>query len=159
MDRILSKVFIDKTPVVDTDQEMTLEINEKPVNPILKEYAEKYTPEELTADGIPTIETQLKELSIKDEELKRKFDGDCERLKRRELVQRVKCLSLNSMGKDFMMNTYNLSEKERKKLQEIMYSYNDVPHDEIISNFNEMVTETLFENPKIDISTLPIYHV
>jgi hypothetical protein len=155
MDKILSRVY------TDTDEEMKLEIKEtkKIGNPILDDYALRYTKEELTEDGIPTIETQLKELAIKDEETNKKLEEDKDRLYRREMIQRVKCLALHSMGKDIMTNTMSLSERERRRLQDIMYTYNDVPHDEIIKDFNELATEVIFDNSNIDISKLPIYQV
>ena len=120
-------------------------------NPILKEYAEKYTPEELTADGIPTIETQLKEMKKADESIK-------EVSYKREMTQRVKCLSLDMMGKDFMTNTNSLSYKERTRLQQIMHTYNDKPHDDIIKEFNELVSDKMF-NITVDMSKLPMYQV
>ena len=121
-------------------------------NPILEEYAKKYKPEELTADGIPNIETQLREMKEQDE--KQQIDKVNHN---REMIQRVKCISLFIMGKDIMTNTMNLNKKDRLKLQEIMHSYNDVSEEEIINNFNNIVNEVLFENDKTDLSKLPIY--
>lgn len=121
-------------------------------NPILEEYAKKYKPEELTADGIPNIETQLREMKEQDE--KQQIDKVNHN---REMIQRVKCISLFIMGKDIMTNTLNLNKRDRLKLQEIMHSYNDVSEEEIINNFNNIVNEVLFENDKADLSKLPIY--
>jgi hypothetical protein len=121
-------------------------------NTILEEYTKKYKPEELTPDGIPNIETQLREIKEADE--KQQIDKVNHN---REMLQRVKCLALNKMGKDIFINTLNMNNKDRKKLQEIMHTYNDIPQTEIIFQFNEMVNDVLFENEKIDISKLPIY--
>lgn len=121
-------------------------------NPILEEYAKKYKPEELTADGIPNIETQLREMKEQDE--KQQVDKVNHN---REMIQRVKCISLFIMGKDIMTNTLNLNKRDRVKLQEIMHTYNDVSEEEIINSFNNIVNEVLFENDKADLSKLPIY--
>jgi hypothetical protein len=121
-------------------------------NPILEEYAKKYKSEELTADGIPNIETQLREIQKQDE--KQQIDKVNHR---REMLQRVKCISLFIMGKDIMTNTFNLNKRDREKLQEIMHLYNDAPEEDIIDKFNTVVNEVLFENDKVDLSKLPIY--
>lgn len=123
---------------------------------ILEEYKLKYKKEELTEDGIPTTETQLKEIEQKDVEQLEKYK-DNEKIYRREMVQRVKCLSLNRMGKNIMTNTLDLNQRERKTLQEIMWSYNDIEHYKIISEFNDLITIEIFDNKYIDYSKLPIY--
>ena len=167
MDRILSQAF--KTEEIEKLENeinnMVLDIKEKPVeniilrNPILDEYAKKYKPEELTDDGIPTIETQLRELKIKDEEMENKHKENEEKRYNREMVQRVKCLSLNKMGKHFMTNTLDLNTKDRKRLQDIMWSYNDIDHKEIIKEFNELICEELDNVKEIDYSRLPVYDI
>ena len=132
---------------------MELEIKEtKLKNHILEEYALKYKPEELTDDGIPNIETQLREIK----ELDEKQEIDKVNYKR-EMIQRVKCLSLHKLGKDIMFNTTYISNKDKTKLQEIMHTYNDIEPEEIIKEFNELVNEVLFENSSVDYSKLPIY--
>lgn len=132
---------------------MELQIQETRLkNPILDEYMLKYKPDELTDDGIPNIKTQLREIK----ELDEKQEIDKINYKR-EMIQRVKCLSLNKMGKDIMFNTMSLNIKERNKLQEIMYSYNEIEPNEIIKEFNELVSDVLFNNTQIDYSKLPVY--
>ena len=132
---------------------MELEIKEtKLKNHILEEYALKYKPEELTDDGIPNIETQLREIK----ELDEKQEIDKVNYKR-EMIQRVKCLSLHKLGKDIMFNTTYMSNKDKTKLQEIMHTYNDIEPEEIIKEFNELVNKVLFDNSSIDYSKLPIY--
>lgn len=132
---------------------MELEIKEvKLKNPYLDEYSRKYKPDELTDDGIPNIDTQLREIRELDEK------QDINKVNyNREMLQRVKCLSLHKMDKNILTNTLDLNNKDRKKLQEIMHSYNDIEHDIIIKEFNEMINDELFENVKIDYSKLPIY--
>lgn len=137
-------------------EEMTLEIKPKFDNPFLMEYSKKYKPEELTDDGIPNIETQLREISDYDNKLIDKFITKKDIIYKREMLQRVKCLALDKMGKNYMINTNDLSRKERNKLQEFMHQYNDIDHKKIIEEFNELVSEDL-DDVKTDISKLPIY--
>lgn len=136
---------------------MELEIKPKEnKNYILEEYKIKYKPEELTADGIPTIETQLTELKIKDEEQLPKYENN-EAIFKREMIQRVKCLCLHKLGYDILYNTSNMNPRERIKLQELMWSYNDVEHSKIIEEFNDIVCSNILDNPKVDLSKMPIY--
>ena len=166
MDRILSQAFkVEKIETLENEvNSMVLQINEKKdnniklENPILVEFSKKYKPEELTADGIPTIETQLRELKEKDEEQQIKDEEEKDKKYKREMIQRVKCLSLNKMGKDFMTNTFEMNVKDRNKLQEIMWTYNDIDPQEIINEFNEMVCDVLDDVKNTDYSKLPIYN-
>lgn len=126
-------------------------------NPIISEYKNKYKPEELTDDGIPTIETQLREIKLDEEKQTTKLNE--EQLYKREMIQRVKCLSLNKMNRDIFTNTNDLKPSDKKRLQEIMYTYNDINHEQIIKEFNELVCEDYLDNPKYDYSKAPIYHI
>ena len=156
MDKILSKAF-NKSVDLELD-DMFLEIKErKDYNPIIEEYKNKYKPEELTDDGIPTIETQLKEIAIKDEEYEKKCVENATKIYNREMVQRVKCLSLLKMGLSIFINTNDLSIKQRKTLQAYMWEYNDKDHQDIIKEFNEETSSMLDDVKNIDYSKLPVY--
>jgi len=124
-------------------------------NIFLEENLKKYKPEELTDDFLPTTETLIKEIQNKDEELLKKYRDNDIKCYNREMTLRVKCLSLYKMGKSMMTNTLELSIKDRDKLKEIMLSYNDIPHIDIIKEFNENASQNIFDN--IDVSGLPIY--
>jgi len=124
---------------------------------ILKEYSEKYSKEELTPDGLPTIEVQLKEIEEKDEELLRINAENSLKIYNREMVQRVKCLCLLKMDIPIFTNTLSLNKKNRDKLQILMHEYNDIEHDEIIKEFNEKIGDIL-DDKDTDISKLPIYN-
>lgn len=141
----------------DENETKTSLSNGKLPNPILEEYAKKYKPEELTDDGIPNIETQLREIREKDEEQLNHYEEDNIKRYNREMIQRVKCLALNRLGKSIMTNTLDLNNNTRDKLKSIMSSYNDVDHKIIIEEFNNMVCNELFDKVDIDISKLPIY--
>lgn len=121
------------------------------------DFIKKYKPEELTADGIPTIETQLKEIQEKDKEQLSKYQNNDKDLYNREMKQRVKCLALNKMGKSIFTNTFDLNVYDRDKLQDLMYEYNDIEHDIIVKKFNEMVSESILDKPEFDYSKIPIY--
>ena len=156
MDKILSKAF-NKSVDLELD-DMFLEIKErKDYNPILEDMKNKYKPEELTDDGIPTIETQLKEIAIKDEEYEKKSVENATKIYNREMIQRVKCLSLLKMGLSIFINTNDLSIKQRKTLQAYMWEYNDKDHQDIIKEFNEETSDMLDDVKNIDYSKLPVY--
>ena len=73
------------------------------------------------------------------------------------MVQRVKCLCLDKMGKSILINTNDLSIKDRKQLQKLMWEYNDIEHKDIITEFNEKMSDMLEDVKNIDYSKLPIY--
>lgn len=155
----LEKEIMELVITEKVDENIKVDEN-RPLNPILEEYKKKYNPEELTHDGIPTIETQLRE--IKEDEEKQKLNSkyNDEQKYKREMLQRVKCLSLNRMGKSIFTNTFDMKPSDRKKLQEIMWSFNDIDHEEIIKEFNELVCEDYLDNVKeIDYSRLPVYDI
>ena len=131
-------------------------VKSKISNPLLDEFTKKYKPEELTIDGIPSIETQIKEIEEKDNEQLEKYKNN-EKIYNREMVQRVKCLSLYKMGINIMTNTNSLNTKNKQKLQDIMWSYNDIEHIDIIKEFNDLISSEIFDNSTTDISKLPIY--
>lgn len=160
MDRILSQVF-DKTSISNNKSFKTEEIEklENEINNMTFEIKEKKNNIKYTDDGIPTIESQIEELKLKDEEMEIKHKENEEKRYKREMTQRVKCLALNKMGKHFMTNTLNMNIKDRKKLQEIMWSYNDIDHKKIIEEFNELVCEELDNVNELDYSRLPVYDI
>ena len=132
-------------------------VHKQTSNPILDEYKRKYKPEELTDDGIPTIETQLKELKEKDEEYEKRMEEEKDKRYKRDMIQRVKCISLDRMGLDIFTNTSNMSTRDRIKLQDIMWSFNDIDHSKIIEEFNSIAGAILDDTHRIDYSKIPIY--
>lgn len=141
--------------------DMSIEIKPtKQTNFILAQFAEKYKPEELTLDGIPNIDTQLKEMKVLDDEIEEKREKE-DKTKRynREMTNRVKCLSLDKMNKSIFTNTLHLSMSERRKLQEIMHTYNDIEHDVIIKEFNSLTCDLLDDVNKLDYSKLAVYSI
>lgn len=111
----------------------------------------EYTPEELTEDGLPTVEAQLRRLDERDQNIP--LDNSL-----KSLTMRVKCLSLVMMGLSPMTNTYNLSNKQREQLQNNMRTFETEEPATIIEMFNTMMNDKLFIST-LDPSKLPIYHV
>ena len=114
----------------------------------------EYLPEELTPDGLPTVEAQLRRLEKRDRELnQRRLENNM-----RDLKMRVKCLALDSMGLNMLHNTNSLDYRKREQLQEIMRTYEDKSSEEIRELFNERCNNTLFIS-SMDPSKFPMYHV
>jgi len=109
-----------------------------------------------TPDGLPTIEKQLNDIKIADEELNTVNKEQTDKIYRREMIQRVKCLCLLKMNKSIYTNTLSLKPKERDNLQKLMYEYNDIEHKDIIKEFNEKICDAI-DNNEIDLSKVPIY--
>lgn len=132
---------------------------EKNNNIIVDDLSIKYKPEELTVDGVPTIETQLREIEKLDNEYKLTFEEHNDKIYKREMKQRVKCLCLLKMDIPITINTLDLSNKRRAELQRLMYEYNDIPHEDIIKEFNEKFSDFLDDdrNSSIDYSKFPVY--
>ena len=129
-------------------------------NILVDDLSIKYKPEELTDDGVPTIETQLKEVEKRDIEDKLTFEEHNDKIYRREMKQRVKCLCLLKMDIPITINTLDLSNKRRAELQRLMHEYNDIPHEDIINEFNEKFSDFLdtdSRNSSFDFSKLPVY--
>jgi len=126
-------------------------------NPNLCQEVDNKEPiKELTADGIPTIEQQLKD--IKEDEEKRIKDIDEIKEHRRNMLMRVKCLCLNKMGKSMFVNTNTLNNREKDKLIKLMNTYTEISSEHIIEEFNELCQDKLFLDGK-DYSNLPVYDV
>jgi uncharacterized protein with gpF-like domain len=119
----------------------------------------EYTKEDLTEDGLFTIQTHLRKLSFLDEKLKQKQKlKDKEKEYKNNMTKKVICCSLVKMGKHSLTNTYHLKDKERKTLQEIMHTYNGKSEDEINKEFFDVCKDEIFDT-KFDYSKTPIYNV
>ena len=121
-------------------------------NSIIEENKKKYKPEEMTIDFLPTIETQLKEI---EEDEKNYSIEDNDKNFKREMTQRVKCLSLLKMNLSPLTNVFDLRFNQRDELQKLMHEYNEKSFDDIINEFNEKVGSTLFESN--DYEKFPLY--
>lgn len=119
--------------------------NKDPRNPI-------YTKDDLTDDGLPSVEAQMREMKRVDEINKKELDL------RREMVTMIKSISLVKMGKEPLVNTSYLSYPEKSTLIKIMNEYANESQENIREEFNRMCSEKIF-NPNCDYSKLPVYNV
>jgi hypothetical protein len=102
---------------------------------------------ELTPDGIPTIEKQLKDIEESEKVFKNMLDPATEIDNHfKNMLKRVKFLGLYKMNKDPFMNTSNMSSIEKKILQKEMNKYAGYSETEIISEYNETCGELLSDS-------------
>ena len=108
----------------------------------------------LTDDGIPTIEQQL--IDIKEDEEKRQKEKDEQKIKRRNIVNMIKVIALYKMNKNPLINTSDLSHKDKVELIRIMNTYGDKVEKDIQEEFNKVCNETIFY-PGADYSQYVVY--
>jgi len=113
----------------------------------------KYTDEDLTVDGLFTKKANMRRLEYLDSLYPIETNENTERI---QMTKRVIMLCLNQMGLDVMTNTYSLSDKQRKALQNLMHNYDDIDPELIKLEFNAMVNDEIF-NGKRDLSKVPIF--
>jgi hypothetical protein len=102
---------------------------------------------ELTPDGIPTIEKQLKDIEESEKIFQLMLNSDNPIEKHfKNMFHRVKFLSLYKMNKDPFMNTSKMSSIEKKILQKEMNKYTGITETEIISEYNEICGELLSDS-------------
>jgi hypothetical protein len=114
----------------------------------------------LTHDGLPTIETQLKNLEQIDLERQSKELTEEERDKKykREMLQRIRCIALNAMGKNILQNPKTLSPKDKREFIKRIEELYILSEDEIKIMFGNICHDTIFQNGS-DYSTYVVYDV
>ena len=112
----------------------------------------------LTADGLPTIETQLKQLEEYEAERNEKNLTNDEQLKkhRREMLQRIRCIALDAMGKNILINPKQLIPKEKRDFVKRIEELYILSEEEIIIMFNNICHDTIFQTGN-DYSNYPVY--
>ena len=75
-----------------------------------------------------------------------------------EKIIRIKSICLHKMGKDILINTSYLINKEKDRLIKLMNEYAEVSDEKIEEEFNEICNDTIFE-PKRDYSNFPVYNI
>lgn len=111
----------------------------------------------LTADGIPTIETQLKQLEEKDiESIKELTEEEKTKRQNKEMLLRIRCIALDAMGKNILSDPRSLPAREKKdfirRVEELMI----LSEEEIKIMFGNICHETIFQ-PGSDYSTYIVY--
>ena len=93
--------------------------------------------------------TTIKELSEEEAEI----------IKRRDYIAKVKVISLDIMNKYPLENPSNFTQREKKKLMDIMENtIKTLSEEEITKQFNEVCIDKLFTE-KADYSNFPTYNI
>jgi len=102
----------------------------------------------LTSDGIPTIETQLKHLEEIDIERLNKEISEEELLKkhRREMLQRIRCIALDAMGKNILSDPKQLQPRDKRDFVKRVEELYILSEEEIKSMFGNICHDTIFQN-------------
>ena len=112
---------------------------------------------ELTHDGIPTIETQLKKLEERDlESIKELTEEEKIKKDNKDTLMRIKCIALEAMGKNILINPKHLLPKEKREFIKRIEELYILSHDEIKQMFNTICHDTIFVTGA-DYSNFPVY--
>ena len=110
----------------------------------------------LTADGIPTIETQLKQIEEQELNNIKELTEEEKLVKRRkEILQRIKCIALDAMGKNILINPKTLMPREKREYVKRIEELYILSEEEIITMFNNICQDTIFQS--VDYSNCAIY--
>ena len=114
----------------------------------------------LTHDGIPTIETQLKKLEELDIERQSKdlTEEEKDKKHKREMLQRIRCIALDNMGKSILQNPKELSPKDKRNFIKRIEKLYLLSEDEIKIMFGNICHDTIFQCGS-DYSTYVVYDV
>jgi hypothetical protein len=102
----------------------------------------------LTSDGIPTIETQLKQMEELDIERQNKVFTEEELLKqqRREMLQRIRCIALDSIGKNILSDPKQLQPKDKREFVIKVEELYILSEEEIKIMFGNICHDTIFQS-------------
>jgi hypothetical protein len=114
----------------------------------------------LTADGLPTTETQLKQLEELDLERQNNELSEEDKLKmhRREMLQRIRCIALDAMGKNILFDPRKLQPKDKREFVKRVEELYILSEEEIINMFNGICQDSIFQCGA-DYSNYPVYDV
>ena len=102
----------------------------------------------LTHDGLPTIETQLKKLEELDIERETKELSEEELLKkhRREMLQRIRCIALDAMGKNILSDPKQLQPRDKRDFVKRVEELYILSEEEIKIMFGNICHDTIFQS-------------
>lgn len=102
----------------------------------------------LTHDGLPTIETQLSMLEKLDNERQFKELSEEEQLKkhRREMLQRIRCIALDAMGKNILLDPKQLPPKDKRDFVKRVEELYILSEEEIKIMFGNICHDTIFQS-------------
>jgi hypothetical protein len=111
----------------------------------------------LTADGIPTIETQLRQIEEKDiASIKELSEEEKTKKENKNILMRIKCIVLDTMGKNILIDPKSLSLRERKEFIKRVEELLILSEEEIKIMFGNICHETIFQ-PGSDYSNYIVY--
>jgi len=112
----------------------------------------------LTPDGLLTLENQIKKLEDIDLERQSKELSEEELLKkhRREMLQRIRCIALDAMGKNILSDPKNLQSREKREFVKRVEELYILSEDEIKTMFGNICHDTIFESG-VDCSKFAVY--
>lgn len=100
----------------------------------------------LTADGLPTVETQLKKLEDLEIEKLELSDEDILKKHNKEILQRIRCIALDAMGKNILSDPKNLKPREKREFIKRIEELYILSEDEIKIMFGNICHDTIFLN-------------
>lgn len=112
---------------------------------------------ELTADGIPTIKQQLKDIEEDEKLMKSNITFSEDVRKRRDIINKLKVICLHKMGKECLANVSLMSHEEKATLIKLMNEYYYSNEENITNEFNKICNDKLF-SPGKDYSNYPVYN-
>ena len=114
----------------------------------------------MTCDGLPTIENQLKKLEEIDIERETKEISEEDKIKKhnREMLQRIRCIALDAMGKNILYNPKDLQSKEKREFIKRVEELYILSEDEIKIMFGNICHDTIFKCGS-DYSNYVVYDV
>jgi hypothetical protein len=112
----------------------------------------------LTHDGLPTIETQLKQFEELDIERETKELSEEEQLKkhRREMLQRIRCIALDAMGKNILSDPKQLQPRDKRDFVKRVEELYILSEEEIKIMFGNICHDTIFQSG-VDYSNYVVY--
>jgi len=117
------------------------------------------TDPDLTPDGLLSVEAQIKQLEEKDiENIKELSEDELVIKHNKEILQRIKCIALDAMGKNILSDPKNLSPREKRdfirRIEELLI----LSEEEIKMMFGNICHETIYQSGA-DYSKYCVYDV
>jgi hypothetical protein len=109
----------------------------------------------LTPDGLPLIELQLKKIEEADKELFEKYEK--EKTIESENFIKLRCVILNKIGLNILTDTRFLKNNVKKNFINERNKYiEDLTQSKLDNDFNNICSETIFDCGE-DVSKYPVY--
>ena len=100
----------------------------------------------LTADGLPTTESQLSKIEAYDNEKLEISEDDELKKHRKEILQRIRCIALDAMGKNILSDPKKLIQRDRREFIKRIEELYILSEEEIKIMFGKICHDTIFTN-------------